>query len=695
MGVFIESVSALLQRIIPFRFLCEADKQRLQPELRRVRFSSGDQIIVQGDAGDRTVYLLEQGAVEVVDPSAGSRRTQIIEAGYYFGEWEPLFDEPRVYAVRALSDCVCYRMSGDTLLWLLERSRAFAQAFGTILRDKQGVFAGFDRFKLELIRGANNGYINISRLVPLYRRLQPALHNGAGSSAELDFHALAYAVRRLPANVTHTFAYLLIDEIPHVYDPPAAFFPMIGTLARRRDVWEMLPGKSLVLIRSGLSDLIDLVSCLCLYACEARKIRRRLQDRELALALQRFLSHGEKDAPREQEFLRSLPFSAEEVRGLRTVWPKCTVRRVNEILRHREMFTIDVRRRKKTYNQQRTELWTTQLGAAAQQLVGHDPSDLPSGVEVHVVSSNTHSVTNCLNPYFVAHRSEVLDWAATGRHNLLAQQWTHREDLVYAIAREYFAADPEQLRIARETERRHGILRIEETVSTGIEVQLIDSAQLVGAAIDPGIPPIAREPRKLIVNIDYAFGEQAGYIIRNLLMLFGSNLRSISLLGKAGALLGDRGDVLVPTAFIQQSSDQFHPLPVPLDNSLERLRHRMPDRRLHLGPLLTVDGTLLQNRQMLQFYRHIWGCIGLEMEGAHYYRQILESSQIGVVARPLLLQFYYYVSDLPGRGEARLSERLRLAEGVPPLYAITREVLSGVLQLRHGTPQVANASNSS
>ncbi len=659
--------------------------------LQRVTFAAGDEIIRQGAEDDRTVYLLEQGVAEVVDPGARYRVIQTIEPGYYFGEWEPLFDEPRVYAVRAARDCVCYAMAGEVLLQLIERSKAFAQALGTILRDKQGVFVGFDRFKLELTRGANNGYINISRLVPLYRRLQPALHHGASSSTELDFHALTYAVRRLPSNVTHTFAYLLIDEIPAVYDPPESFFPTIKTQARRRDVWEMLPGKSMVLIRSGLSDLMDLVTCLCLYAFEARKIRRRLQYHGAASALQRYLadasapadadgaSPAETETERELEFLATLPFSEDELRGLRTVWPEQTARRLNEILRHREMFTMDVRRRKRTYNQHRTEIWTTQLGAATRELTGFDPSELPAELEVHIISSNTHSVGNCLNPYFAEHKRRILDWAARRRHNLLSQSWTHREDLVYAIAREYFAANPEELERARDSERRHGVLRIEETVSTGIEVQLIDSAGLVDATVDSGIPPVSVEPRKLIVNIDYAFGEQAGYIIKNLVMLFGANLRSISLLGKAGALLGDRGDVLVPSAFIHQSTDQFHPLPVPPEDSLERLRARMPDRRLHIGPLLTVDGTLLQNREMLQFYRHIWGCVGLEMEGAHYYRQILESSQIGVVGEPLTLQFYYYVSDLPGRSEARLSERLRLAEGVPPLYAITREILARIL----------------
>jgi hypothetical protein len=96
--------------------------------------------------------------------------------------------------------------------------------------------------------------------------------------------------------------------------------------------------------------------------------------------------------------------------------------------------------------------------------------------------------------------------------------------------------------------------------------------------------------------------------------------------------------------------------------------------------MLTVDGTLLQNRRMLYFYKHIWGCVGIEMEGAYYYRQVLESMRLGVLPEDLALRFYYYVSDLPLDHAANLSSRMSAQEGIPPLYAITREILSEVFE---------------
>ena len=63
--------------------------------------------------------------------------------------------------------------------------------------------------------------------------------------------------------------------------------------------------------------------------------------------------------------------------------------------------------------------------------------------------------------------------------------------------------------------------------------------------------------------------------------------------------------------------------------------------------MLTVAGTLLQNRIMLNFYRRIWRCVGLEMEGTYYLRQILKARSLGLMSRDVALRFLYYVSDVP------------------------------------------------
>ena len=687
---------AILDRSIPFRFLSTAQKERLTDELQLATFSPGDVIIEQGGQ-DRSVYILARGEVEVFDPAHGGRRVNVIHPDHYFGEWEPLFDVDRIYSIRATQQATCVFLSGDRFMELVHDSRPFALSLSVILRDQQGIFAAFDRFKVELMRSLGSGSLSIQKLLPLYRALDPALHRLANSE-EIDADALSYVVRRLPVNVTSTFAYLLTDEIPAVYREPDALFEQVPTDARRRDIWELLPGSDLVLLRNGISDLVDFVSCLCVYAVEAAKIRSRVNDASV-VAFQR-----------ERPTLDPIPLSRTEREGLVSIWGDDAPRRVLDIVTHGETFSVSIRRHSEKYNSRRTELWTKQLAAACRELLGVDPGGLPREFPVHIVSSNTHSVTNCLTSWYIDHKDDIDRWVAETRHPLGEREWHNQFDRVYSVARDYFVAHPEAARDASAAEERQGIVRLHETASTGIQVQLIDTDRVCRSLVDPSVASCATGEPGLIVNIDYAFGEQAEHILRNLVLLFGRNVRSVSLFGKAGALVGQRGDVLVPTAFLEQSGDRYYAMPavtgIPagdggdggdagdagdggetgsaakagsaVGGGLDSLRAMLPGGEIHAGPMLTVDGTLLQNRDMLRFYRHIWRCIGMEMEGAYYYRQFLEGRSTGLIGSDTSFGVYYYVSDVPLQHGTDLATRLDPSEGIPPLYAITRHILSQV-----------------
>lgn len=661
-----KAVLTMLGEIIPFRFLSGAERTSLQKDLHSISYAAGEQIYARnGKSSD--VYILLEGSVETVDESENARRrVNLITANHYFGERACLFNSAREYSVRALEISRGFSMSGERFLQLVHESRTFAQALGNILREKQGVFGAFDRFSAELMQGLTLGHVDIKRLLPHYVEIGPALHPGA-LSRQIDFNALRYAIVRLPDNVTRNFVYLLTDDLPYEYSLPDETFQGVPTKSRRRNVWEMLPGKSMILLRSGLSDLIDFVSCLCLYAVEARKIREKLADPRLLLAIEQ----------NDEAFLSELPFEANEISELKTIWPDDSLERLKQIAFHQEALSIDIRRQTDNYISRRTDLWTQQIGSATKELLGCDPNELPDDAVVHIISSNTHSVTNCLNPYLAENADEIVEWAASTGHPEASVKWSNPFDLVYAVSQDYIRGHAQHAAL-HQVESEWGMLRLRKTVSTGIEVQLMDLNKLRGHTLDPDIGELPDAPKTLLVNIDYAFGEQAEEIIRHLIMLFGRNLASINVLGKAGALVGERGDILVPSAFIEQTTDLFHPFPDCVTCNTARLTRRIEKGTLHTGPLLTVAGTLLQNSAMLNFYKHIWGCIGLEMEGTFYYRQILESQQLGVIRSGIPLRFLYYVSDLPLDRTADLSARLSAVEGIPPLYAITREILSEI-----------------
>ena len=648
----------MLNHIIPFRYLSGEHREALRADLSEHAFRADEILIRQGDLEDKRVFLLEEGSVQIIDrvrdpPRAGGTVT----AGHYFGERAALFEEPRSVEVRAIEPVRALAMTGERFLRLIRESTAFAQALGSILRDKQGIFTPFDRFRVELLRAVGRGAVDLARLLPLYRDLAPALHPLANSPDVVDVAALNYAVRRLPANLTRTLSYYLTQSLPRLYADPDARFEAVPTAARRRAVYEMMPGKNMVLIRDGVSDLADLVTCLCLYAIEARKIRRRVRDRG---GLDRI-----DDA---------------ELEPLRAVWPESTAARVMDVALHHEDFRVEVHKELDNYNSAHAETWCMQIADATRELTGHDPTELPSETAVHVISSNTHSVPNCLSPWLGRNAGEILAWGQETGHAFSQEAWHDRYDLVCALARDYLQAHPDLSAEREKAERGTGILPLEWTAFTGIAVQLVDTARVSWGDTDPGIPNSAPSRPSLIVNIDYAFGEQAEHIVANLISLFGRNLVSVNVLGKAGGLQGERGDVLVATGFVEQYRDHYDQLPGGGDIDADRLRESLPGRRVHEGSVLTVTGTLLQNRTMLHFNRHIWQCIGLEMEGAFYLRHILQSMNRGSIPRDVALRFLYYTSDLPLRHDSNLSARLRATEGVPPLYAITREVLRGILE---------------
>ena len=669
-------MSQLLEKIIPFRFLHPTELEALRADISTHSFAAGE-VILQVGAHDNRVYLVESGLVETRNPSTNTTLTTL-GPGRYFGERTTILGEPRHVEMRALEPTTCLAIDGARFLRLLKESRAFAQAFGDILRGKQGIFIAFERFMAELLHQVSQTEILVKHLLDLYTSLEPAIHPMASSEA-LDTSALSYAVRRLPDNITSTFAYLFTDSLPALYQDPDTAFQRISTKARPRAVYEMLPGKSMVLLRDGLSDLIDLVTCLCLFAVEAKKIRHRLNSPQTLRRLLAFLQIEANATPeRTREFVLSLPISAGDCQKLLEIWPEDIVRRLYEMVIHHEDFRIEVHKQLNNYHASHSEQWTTQIAEATRSLMGYHPSELPDEIEVHVISSNTHSVANCLSSYLTEHAQEILDWAK--QTNLIdpSEVWVEQQDLVYSLARQFFQKHPEKARARHQQDGSSGMLRLKETAFTGIEVQLFDTKVLQDRRIDASIKTMPTR-RSLLLNIDFAFGQQAEEIIANLLMLFGKKIKSVNILGKAGALVGKRGDILCPTAFLEQSDDMLHQLPR-VELNVERLGARVPDRGVYVGPLLTVAGTLLQNRMMLHFYRHIWGCVGLEMEGAFYYRQLLESMHLGVISKDVALRFLYYVSDLPLDASSTLSGRMNAIEGIPPLYAVTREILTAIFE---------------
>jgi len=511
----------------------------------------------------------------------------------------------------------------------------------------------------------------VRKLRRLYVNLVPALHQKVMDTS-LDLGALAYAVRRLPTNVTGTPAWYLTDELPPSLRKADNYFPPVASSARRRGAWQMFPGKNLIVIRNGLTDAMDLVSCLCALATEGKKIRHRISKQHSLSLIRQNLDQVLKPEDL-RRILGEVGFLSPEVDTFYSLWKDQALQRIWELfLLHEDLFLLS-QKQTDIYHGRRTERWSSEVIRGAEKLLGIKLDDWPSDLEVHLISSNTHSVTNCLSPGIYSIRAEVMDWARDTQHPHLKSRWSSTEDLFYSLLGD-FLKNHKNEEVRNKDEFAQGILRLNDSTATGIQAQIIDPSRMASGHYDSGINIKEGGTRKLIINIDYAFGEQAEEILRGLLPSLRHHIKGFYVIGKAGALVGDRGDIMIPTAFLLQREDRLFPL-----NQSPEILDTVGDHKVRYGPMLTVEGTLLQNRPMLNFYQRVYQTLGLEMEGYYYARELQSQIQQGILAPSIRQKYYYYTSDLPLDTEANLSRPMGIQEGIPPLYALTRMVLNSIL----------------
>ena len=205
--------------------------------------------------------------------------------------------------------------------------------------------------------------------------------------------------------------------------------------------------------------------------------------------------------------------------------------------------------------------------------------------------------------------------------------------------------------------------------------QVVDLARIEPELVDTRLGCAFRRDAMLL-NMDYAFGEEGFFLLNELLEVWGKNIRSIYILGKAGSLVGQRGDIMLPSFFVKQGTGDVYRL----ENCLRSADFEgLTTSGVHSGgPMLTVAGTFLQNREVLEYFRTHWGALGVEMEGTPYARALEQARLRGRVGHDLRVGVAYYCSDVPLSGDL-LS--VPLGEGgLDPVYTTTLAVLRNIFE---------------
>jgi len=282
---------------------------------------------------------------------------------------------------------------------------------------------------------------------------------------------------------------------------------------------------------------------------------------------------------------------------------------------------------------------------------------------VHVVSANMHSMRNLLfGP------------------KVLADSGDEVPDDIYEMVR---AVRDKEVPMSAFTKDR-GFIYLRDDSGSNIDINIIDLALIEQKQIHPSLKinfHFIKEAEPVLLVIDYAFGTQAFDIMDELLSPFRLNgdegplnIKSISIMGKAGVLPGQKGDIMLASAHVMEgTADNYI-----VDNDL-LVTDFENSVNVYNGPMVTVLGTSLQNRDVLErFHSSSWRAVGLEMEGGHYQRAINGAIIRGHIPADMKTRYAYYASDNPMISGQTLASGPMGDEGILSTYMISKVILEKI-----------------
>jgi len=672
----------ILKKVTHFKYISEKNLIKIASKVSEVKFQPNYEIFKKGDVSNDVYILVEGNAYR--DYFNGRSGTYIHKYSY-FGERSCLFDEPRRCTVSTTCTSRCLQMKGEDFIYMVLHELPFATAVGRSLRVKQHIFDNFDAFLSYLSNSISEKNLNFQKLLTLYAKMKPAIHPNV-KTGKLETSAWIYAIRRLPANICSTSTIVMSTKIiPILMDEMKKNNTgNVKTACRRRSTWNLGNGKIFILLRDPQTDVIDLMTCLCLHAIEAKKLRNLLSKNPRNISLlykvKEEISNGVKETYEMQQKILSQikELTADDVKGLRNLWGEKTLENIWNVIYQHGDYNIIIDKPQDSFDDV-NEIWIEKVRNATIKLLGDYDTD---ELIVDIISSNTHSVVNLVSPWVHRKKGEILEWGKKTHPEIVEQNPVDEEDLLYILLQFYLKELPDLAKERSEEEFKHGILSIFEEELTGISVQLIDPTKLDKNYYDSYLKikcsRLRSYKRHLIINVDFAFGHQAEEIVHCLTLLYRSSIRSLNVVGKAGGLIGKRGDILFPSHVLLQSQDDLRPI-AQTGISPEKIA-KICSREVHVGTVLTIEGTLLQDRVLLNFYRKFSHCIGIEMEGSYFVRQIEQSIMRGLLNSDVSTRFLYYVSDIPLDLKSTLAKSLSPWEAIPPLYSIIRLIINQLFE---------------
>ena len=507
--------------------------------------------------------------------------------------------------------------------------------------------------------------------------LRPEIY---GSIAEdrVELNGLVYVVERLPEGIEECqFINLTTDE-----GYKSSHFSPIIPPKRRRNCYRIDKDQMNIEITRGRSEIYDILTHLTFLFIESHKIQKRVS-----------ISEGE-DFTREWKHLEDIvihnkALSDEEIEVVLVHLGNILGRTFDEVLATYKTFSTTAKPHRffniiywlgklAVYEALEGKKRTITFSSVLIEEIGHHiygeiwANDIKKTLEqhqllerpIHIISANMHSVMNSIYA-----------------KNALAEEIQPKKQFELFELLSNANSKPLQKKV-KEFAAENGLIYLKDQSGTNIDVQIIDTHKINFDTFSFQKKNNPKENPVLIV-MDYAFGEQAYETMDELLKPYKTteknvhlNVKSVSIMGKAGILEGGKGDIMIPNAHIfEGTADNY-----PFENELKKEDLEGFGVQVFDGSMVSVLGTSLQNKDLLKFFHDsTWNVIGLEMEGAHYQKAIQSASRIrGNITEGVKVRYAYYASDNPLETGATLASGGLGMTGVVPTYAITQKIVTQI-----------------
>ena len=508
--------------------------------------------------------------------------------------------------------------------------------------------------------------------------LRPEIY-GNIADEKVELNGLLYVIERLPIGIEECRFINLTSEEGY----SKSHFKAIVPPKRRRNCYRIDEDQMNVVITRGRSDIYDILTHLTFIFIESHKIKNRVlldeagevshdwKKLEIAVQQNKKLTQIEKEKAISHT-ANILGRTFEEILDIYDAFGSATSPdrflhviywlgklAIEEIVENnKRTITFSPVLRERLGHHIHGEIWATNIKEVLKEnnLLGRP---------IHVISANMHSVMNSIFAV-PALKTKFKNQSDFFIYEELSKSGAHEvRDLVEAIA------------------LKQGMISLPDTSGTNIDVQIFDTAKIDWSKTSFPKATIGDEKPVLIV-MDYAFGEQAYETIDELFKPYKKetflNAQSISIMGKAGILEGGKGDIMIPNAHINEgTADNYF-----FENELTAEMFEGNDIAVFAGPMVTVLGTSLQNRDLLKFFHEsTWRAIGLEMEGAYYQKAIQSASRIRKsVPKDVKVRYAYYASDNPLETGSTLASGGLGTTGVKPTYLITIKILEQIFNVK-------------